>query len=179
MSIKGSTSYESEEEDGVQINGKPLWAPNSDHTKKRGKKRNSEHISIDTELEELMSFEPKPPKYKSLPKVISTNTIKSLKCSGLPEKVTLMFLRMDDEEVFLPVHLTPVTYNNLDNTLTTKFAALKDKKIKRIMQKTKSGITFVLDESMVEYIENRTVFVMDAQTDEEGLTSVTMREQTI
>ena len=47
-----------------------------------------------------------------------------------------------------------------------------------MMQKTKIGITFVLDESMVEYIENRTVFVINVETDNnDGDTSVTLLEQ--
>ena len=46
------------------------------------------------------------------------------------------------------------------------------------MQKTQTGITFVLDESMVDYIENRTVFVMEASEDGEGLISILLREQT-
>ena len=46
-----------------------------------------------------------------------------------------------------------------------------------MMQKTKMGITFVLDESMVEYIENRTVFVINVETDNDGDTSVTLLEQ--
>lgn len=45
------------------------------------------------------------------------------------------------------------------------------------MQKTKNGITFVLDESMVEYIENRTVFVMETQTNNDDETSIILTEQ--
>jgi len=182
-SIKGLTLTDSDEEEIVELNSKPAGILNG-NKQKQEKKANGDtyHISIDTELEELMSFEPRPPKYpkrRSLPKVVSTNNVKSLKLNGLPEKVTLMFLRMNDDEVFIPIHLTPVTYTNLVNTLTSKFDSLRGKTIKRLMQKTKAGITFVLDESMVDYIENRTVFVMDATTDDEKLTSVTLREQTI
>ena len=47
------------------------------------------------------------------------------------------------------------------------------------MQKTKAGITFILDESMVDYIENRTVFVLSVEVDNEDNTSVTMAEQNV
>ena len=55
--------------------------------------------------------------------------MKQLKPPGYPEKVTLMFFRMIDEEVFIPIHLSPVTYSNLLATLVTKFDALKDAKV--------------------------------------------------
>jgi len=176
MSQKGPDIEESDESDSIIMNGKPSGL----FRRKREKKTygDTQHISIDTELEELMSFEPKPQKRRSIPKVVSANTMKTLKPPGYPEKITLMFLRMMDDEVFIPIHLSPVTYTNLVNTLVTKFDALKDQKIKRLMQKTQTGITFVLDESMVDYIENRTVFVMEATIDDEGLTSVILREHT-
>ena len=47
------------------------------------------------------------------------------------------------------------------------------------MQKTKAGITFILDESMVDYIENRTVFVLSVEVDNEDNTSVIMAEQNV
>ena len=47
------------------------------------------------------------------------------------------------------------------------------------MQKTKTGITFILDESMVEYIENRTVFVLSVNTDNDDNTSITLAEQSV
>lgn len=177
-SMKGSQIDESDEEDSIIMNMKPNGLLR--HKQEKKKYGDTQHISIDTELEELMSFEPKLKiKRKSIPKVVSNNSMKQLKPPGYPEKVTLMFLRMIDEEVFVPIHLSPVTYPNLLSTLVTKFDALKDKKIKRLLQKTQAGITFVLDESMVDYIENRTVFVMETSTDDEGLTSVTLREQTL
>lgn len=48
-----------------------------------------------------------------------------------------------------------------------------------MMQKTRAGITFLLDEAMVDYIENRTVFVMEADTDNEGGTSLTLTEMAV
>ena len=126
-SVKGSTLDESDEED---LSRPPAY--NTIYRKKREKRANGDtyHISIDTELEELMSFEPKAPKRRSLPKVLTANNMKTIKSSGLPEKATLMFLRMNDDEVFIPIHLTPVTYSNLVNTLTTKFEVLKGKQVK-------------------------------------------------
>ncbi len=47
------------------------------------------------------------------------------------------------------------------------------------MQKNKSGITFLLDESMVDYIENRTVFVLEVEQDNEDGASITLVEQTV
>ena len=47
------------------------------------------------------------------------------------------------------------------------------------MQKNKSGITFLLDESMVDYIENRTVFELEVEPDNEDGTSITLVEQIV
>ena len=52
-------------------------------------------------------------------------------------------------------------------------------KVSKLMQKNKSGITFLLDESMVDYIENRTVFVLEVEHDNEDGTSITLVEQTV
>ena len=40
-----------------------------------------------------------------------------------------MFLKMKDDEVFIPVHLSPVTFTNLINTLKARFPPLKNKKV--------------------------------------------------
>ena len=47
------------------------------------------------------------------------------------------------------------------------------------MQKNKSGITFLLDESMVDYIENKTVFELEVEPDNEDGASITLVEQTV
>ena len=47
------------------------------------------------------------------------------------------------------------------------------------MQKNKSGITFLLDESMVDYIENRTVFELEVDQDNEDGTSIILVEQIV
>lgn len=47
------------------------------------------------------------------------------------------------------------------------------------MQKNKSGITFLLDESMVDYIENRTVFELEVEQNSEDGTSITLVEQIV
>ena len=47
------------------------------------------------------------------------------------------------------------------------------------MQKTKTGITFILDESMVDYLENRTVFVLSVDTDNDDNTSIILAEQSV
>merc|ERR1712142_1396060 len=90
MSHKRQEVEESDEDDSIIMNGKG----NSLLRRKREKKKNhgdTQHISIDTELEELMSFEPKPVKRRSIPKL---NLTKPMKPLTFPEKVILIFLRM-------------------------------------------------------------------------------------
>ena len=82
------------------------------------------NFNLDTELEELMSFEPKPVKCKKIQSVPSNQMAKSM-----PEKVVLVFLRMADDDVFIPVHLSPVTYSNLVNTIKSKFEKLREIKV--------------------------------------------------
>ena len=41
-----------------------------------------------------------------------------------------MYLKLTDDEIYTPVHLTHLTMDNLIKTLTTKFTALKDLQVK-------------------------------------------------
>ena len=45
------------------------------------------------------------------------------------------------------------------------------------MQKTKAGITFIMKESMVEYIENKTVFVLDTIPANDDQSNLILEEQ--
>ena len=47
------------------------------------------------------------------------------------------------------------------------------------MHKTTKGMTYVLDEAMVDYIEPRTVFVISSEENDEGVTDLTLAEQDI
>ena len=47
----------------------------------------------------------------------------------------------------------------------------------KIMQKTKAGITFIMKESMVEYIENKTVFVLDTIPANDDQSNLILEEQ--
>ena len=47
------------------------------------------------------------------------------------------------------------------------------------MQKTKAGITFMMDESMVDYIENKTVFILEMITDNDGNSNLILEEQSL
>ena len=47
------------------------------------------------------------------------------------------------------------------------------------MQKTKAGITFMMDEIMVDYIENKTVFVLEMITDNDGNSNLILEEQSL
>ena len=47
------------------------------------------------------------------------------------------------------------------------------------MHKTIKGITYVLDETMVDYIEPRTVFVVSTELEEDDITNVTLAEQDV
>ena len=49
--------------------------------------------------------------------------------------------------------------------------------ITKVVQKTKSGISFIMDESMVEYIDNKTVFVLDPITHPDGDLTLILEEQ--
>ena len=111
------------------------------------KKRNQNagydpQLCLDEELEDLMSYEPKPPKYKKEPSV--TNIKSMVRAPSLPEKVILMFLRMCDEEVYIPIHLSPVSYSNLVRTLRDRFDQLRDKKVETKLS-TKLKLSFYLD----------------------------------
>ena len=92
--------------------------------KKKRKDRGGSYL--DTELEELMGQESKPNRYKKVPSATNIKVVPKVEKPG--EKV-LMFLKMKDDEVFIPVHLSPVTFTNLINTLKARFHPLKNKKV--------------------------------------------------
>ena len=48
-----------------------------------------------------------------------------------------------------------------------------------VMHKTTKGMTYVLDEAMVDYIQPRTVFVISSEENDEGITDLTLAEQDI
>ena len=75
-----------------------------------------------------MTFESKPHKIKVKEPVLPKSK-PMVRSPSIPGKTTLMFLRMSQQTVFIPVHLSPVTYANLVNTLGEKFSELKDKKV--------------------------------------------------
>ena len=45
------------------------------------------------------------------------------------------------------------------------------------MQKTKAGITFIMDESMVDYMENKSVFVLDTIPGNDDHSNLILEEQ--
>ena len=47
------------------------------------------------------------------------------------------------------------------------------------MHKTTKGMTYVLDEEMVDYIQPRTVFVISSEENDDGLIDLTLAEQDI
>ena len=113
-----------------------------------------------------------------------------------PPKTTLLFLRLDSAAVFLPVHLSPPTLSQLKTQLREKFSSLAEAKVSAIqlpvcrnqwnyllaqvgsvMHKTSKGMTYVLDEAMVDYIQPRTVFVISSEENDDGLIDLTLAEQ--
>ena len=46
-----------------------------------------------------------------------------------------------------------------------------------VMQKTTKGMTYVLDEEMVDYIQPRTVFVISSEENDDGLVDLTLAEE--
>ena len=81
--------------------------------------------SLDIELEELMKHER--PKYRKVPSGVNMKVMKPV--PSITEKVILMFLRLKDDEVFIPIHFSPVTFSNIITTIQANFRQLKDKKV--------------------------------------------------
>ena len=110
-----------------------------------------------------------------------------------PPKTTLLFLRLDSAAVFLPLHLSPTTLTQLKTQIKEKFTSLADARVSScdqscyhclfqfgsVMHKTTKGMTYVLDEAMVDYIQPRTVFVISSEENEDGLIDLTLAEQDI
>ena len=83
--------------------------------------------SLDIELEELMNHEH--PRYRRVPSGVNMKVMRRV--PSIAEKVILMFLRLKDDEVFIPIHFSPATYTNIISTIQAKFPQLKDKKVKK------------------------------------------------
>merc|ERR1711936_53093 len=75
--------------------------------------------------------------------------------------------------------LTPPTLSQLKTQLREKFSSLAEARIGSVMQKTTKGMTYVLDEEMVDYIQPRTVFVISSEENDDGLVDLTLAEQDI
>ena len=83
--------------------------------------------SLDIELEELMNHEH--PRYRRVPSGVNMKVMRRV--PSIAEKVILMFLRLKDDEVFIPIHFSPATYTNIISTIQAKFPQLRDKKVKK------------------------------------------------
>jgi len=149
------------------------------------KRRKRGGVAYEDELEELMAREPKVQQngqgkrnWSRAVSMISARSILSPPASE-PPKTTLVFLRLDSAAVFLPVHLTPPTLSQLKTQLREKFSSLAEARIGSVMQKTTKGMTYVLDEEMVDYIQPRTVFVISSEENDDGLVDLTLAEQDI
>ena len=82
--------------------------------------------SLDIELEELMNHEH--PRYRRVPSGVNMKVMRRV--PSIAEKVILMFLRLKDDEVFIPIHFSPATYTNIISTIQAKFPLLKNMKVK-------------------------------------------------
>ena len=83
--------------------------------------------SLDIELEELMNHEH--PRYRRVPSGVNMKVMRRV--PSIAEKVILMFLRLKDDEVFIPIHFSPATYTNIISTIQAKFPQLKNKKVNK------------------------------------------------
>ena len=94
------------------------------------RKKERATASLDIELEELMNHER--PRYRRVPSGVNMKVMPRV--PSIAEKVILMFLRLKDEEVFLPIHFSPVTYSDIISTIQAKFPQLRNKKVIKILK---------------------------------------------
>jgi len=78
---------------------------------------------------------------------------------------------------FTPVHLSPVRLNQLIRTLKDKFAVFKESQKIRVLQKNMKGITFPLDDLLMNYLQDHQIFVLSISGDNDEQLTVTMVEQ--
>jgi len=149
------------------------------------RRRKGKGVAYEDELEELMAREPKVVQNgqgkRNWSRAVSMISSRSLPLSAppAPPKTTLLFLRLDSAAVFLPLHLSPTTLTQLKTQIKEKFTSLADARFGSVMHKTTKGMTYVLDEAMVDYIQPRTVFVISSEENEDGLIDLTLAEQDI
>ena len=103
------------------------------------RKKERATASLDIELEELMNHER--PRYRRVPSGVNMKVMPRV--PSIAEKVILMFLRLKDEEVFLPIHFSPVTYSDIITTIQAKFPQLRNKKVIKILKIFRLSIFYI------------------------------------
>jgi len=174
---------ESDEEDGGL--GLKMNAKTPNYTRDNGFRRRQHKVErvmdmYDEELDEIMLNQNRTRKHKL--NGGGKNTRSPLRIPAVPsspnfiDKKVTMYLRMDSDDIFTPIHLSPLTMENLVKTLKSKFAPLRQLQITTILEKKTKGLTFPLDDSMLDFFLDHQVFVVSTVTGEQGDTTLTMSE---
>jgi len=175
---------ESDEDDydGIRLNKKNLAILDA-----QSKKRYTDSEAMNEELEELMTMKINTTRHRRMKTPVGRGVKSPVRSPPpaialfppIPEKRVTMYLKLVEDDIYTPVHLCPLTMENLIKTMTTKFAPLKYLQITSILEKTVKGITFPLDDGMLEFFKDHQVFHLSYVEDTEGCTVVTMVEQKI
>jgi len=179
---------ESDEDDfeGMKLNQKNLALLDS-----HNKRRYEDSEAMNAELDELMSAKINTTRNRKMKTPVVRGVKSPVKSPvrsppptvnlipPIPEKRVTMYLKLADDTIYTPIHLCPLTMENLIKTMTTKFAPLKDLQISSILEKTGKGITFPLDDGMLEFFKDHQVFHLSCIQGDDGYTVVTMAEQKI
>ena len=78
-------------------------------------------------------------------RMITTLQLRAVNLYSVLNVRVTMYLKHIDDEIYTPVHLTPLTIENLTRTLNTRFSALKDLQV--------LFVRFVLLERHIKNIE--------------------------
>jgi len=183
LGIKNDQEFNESDEDDIDGPGmNRLTNLSRDSGLKRRQKNVERSAMIEEQLEELIKNNgTRKPRvgYAAGHKVLSPQRTPAIPLISLtqPDKRVTMYLKLEDDEIFTPVHLSPVRLNQLIRTLKDKFAVFKESQKIRVLQKNMKGITFPLDDLLMNYLQDHQIFVLSISGDNDEQLTVTMVEQ--
>ena len=81
----------------------------------------------------------------------------------------LIFVKLESQKVFTPMHLTSKTVRGLLRKLETKFPGeVKSTRVSCVYQRTRKNLTFYLDDDMMEFLTPNEVFNVEVRPAEDS-----------
>lgn len=113
---------------------------------------------------ETISFKPK--KKVTVTSVAASPSTVSLKKHKVEKPKCTIFVRMNGDEAYMPVHLKQKSVHSLLEAVAGKYTTFRPEGVSDLYQKTTKGMMFHLDDDMIEYMEQHQIFDLQLHSSE-------------